>query len=61
MRASSRGGPDIIVGLELKRLLRLIFISFGVLNINVDIKEREEEARALRHSVRIGTGVDTLY
>ena len=47
MRVSS-GGPSIITGLELKRLLCLIFISFGVLNINVDIKEREEESSARR-------------
>lgn len=40
MRVCWRPGPNIITGLELKRLLCLIFISFAVLNINVDIKER---------------------
>lgn len=47
MRVSWRRGPvNIITGLELKRLLCLIFISFAVLNINVDIKERRGKNRA---------------
>lgn len=47
MRVCSRPGPNIITGLELKRLLCLIFISFAVLNINADIiREREEKNRA---------------
>lgn len=58
MRVSWRRGPvNIITGLELKRLLCLIFISFAVLNINVDIKERGEGGRIERAKVAREEGV----
>ena len=48
MRVCSRPGPNIITGLELKRLLCLIFISLAVLNINADIKEKGVEKNRAR-------------